>query len=182
MKLGVKLKKVMSGYPDMEPASLERALKTVLDQTALNRDYFGDTFPAAASVDNVYPKTANDDWTDGFYTGMMWLAYEETGDRKFRTAGEKQVESFLKRIIDRVVVDHHDMGFLYSPSCVAAYKLTGNETGKKAALMAADNLLSRFQEKGCFFQAWGPLGAKENYRLIIDCLMNMPLLFWARCV
>ena len=53
------------------------------------------------------------------------------------------------------------------------------ENAKKAALMAADNLMERFQEKGRFFQAWGELGAKDNYRLIIDCLLNMPLLFWA---
>lgn len=71
------------------------------------------------------------------------------------------------------------MGFLYCPSCVAAYKLTGSETGKEAAIMAADNLMARFQEKGQFFQAWGRLGNKNNYRLIIDCLLNMPLLFWA---
>lgn len=71
------------------------------------------------------------------------------------------------------------MGFLYTLSCVAAYKLTGNETGKEAALMAADKLISRFQIKGEFIQAWGELGAKDNYRLIIDCLLNLPLLYWA---
>jgi unsaturated chondroitin disaccharide hydrolase len=71
------------------------------------------------------------------------------------------------------------MGFLYSPSCVAAYKLTGCETGKEAAILAADQLISRFQPKGGFIQAWGPMGAKENYRFIIDCLLNLPLLYWA---
>ena len=39
--------------------------------------------------------------------------------------------------------------------------------------------MKRFHEKGQFFQAWGKIGDKDNYRLIIDCLMNMPLLFWA---
>lgn len=71
------------------------------------------------------------------------------------------------------------MGFLYSPSCVAAYKLTGSETGKRAAILAADQLLSRFQPKGEFIQAWGEMGVKENYRYIIDCLLNVPLLHWA---
>jgi unsaturated chondroitin disaccharide hydrolase len=71
------------------------------------------------------------------------------------------------------------MGFLYTPSCTAAFMLTGSETGKKAALLAADNLMKRFHEKGQFFQAWGALGAKDNYRLIIDCLLNLPLLYWA---
>lgn len=60
-------------------------------------------------------------------------------------------------------------GILYTPSCVAAYRLTGNETAREAALLAADNLMGRFQEKGQFFQAWGQLGARDNYRLIIDC-------------
>lgn len=45
--------------------------------------------------------------------------------------------------------------------------------------MAAEQLFTRFQEKGQFFQAWGKVGQKENYRLIIDCLMNLPLLYWA---
>lgn len=67
----------------------------------------------------------------------------------------------------------------YDRRCVAAYKLTGSETGKKAALLAADNLMRRFHENGSFFQAWGRMGDPDNYRLIIDCLMNMPLLFWA---
>lgn len=40
------------------------------------------------------------------------------------------------------------MGFLYTPSCVAAYQLTGNERAKEAAILAADQLISRFQEKG----------------------------------
>lgn len=71
------------------------------------------------------------------------------------------------------------MGFLYTPSCVAAYRLTGSETAKKAALLAADNLIARFQEKGQLLQAWGELGARDNYRLIIDCLLNVPLLYWA---
>ncbi len=85
----------------------------------------------------------------------------------------------MERIVNHVEVDHHDMGFLYSPSCVAAYKLTGSEEGKEAALKAADQLLSRFQPVGEFIQAWGTMGAKDNYRFIIDCLLNLPLLYWA---
>lgn len=148
---------------------------------------FTDRFPDSNSRNNFYPQTENVEWTTGFWTGEIWLAYEETcradgGERRveaLRRAGEIQVESFLDRITRRVDVDHHDMGFLYSPSCVAAYQLTGSETAKKAALAAADNLMGRFHEKGQFFQAWGELGAPDNYRLIIDCLLNMPLLFWA---
>ena len=158
---------------------MKHALNHAIAQVDRCIPVFEGGFPAAASVDNFYPKTENDDWTNGFFTGELWLSYEMTGKEKFKEAALSHVKSFKERIIKRVVVDHHDMGFLYSPSCVAAYKLTGNEEAKEAALLAADNLLGRFCEKGEFFQAWGEMGKPENYRLIIDCLVNMPLLFWA---
>jgi len=85
----------------------------------------------------------------------------------------------LARIEAKIEVDHHDMGFLYTPSCIAAWMITGDERAKRAALLAADQMMTRYQEKGGFFQAWGEMGADDNYRYIIDCLMNLPLLYWA---
>lgn len=131
------------------------------------------------SQKNFYTPSENTDWTTGFCTGEYWLAYENSGDESFKLVALNQVESFLHRIKNHINTDHHDMGFLYSLSCVSAYKLTGNENAKTAALLAADSLMKRFQEVGQFFQAWGELGAKDNYRLIIDCLLNLPLLYWA---
>lgn len=132
-----------------------------------------------SSVQEIYPTCENDQWTCGFWPGEVWLAWEHTGDTAYRETALTLVDSFARRIENKVAVDHHDMGFLYSPSCVAAYKLTGSETGRRAALQAADQLLARFQEKGEFLQAWGEMGAPENYRYIIDCLLNVPLLYWA---
>ncbi|MGH2217435.1 glycoside hydrolase family 88 protein, partial [Enterococcus faecalis] len=64
----------------------------------------------------------------------------------------------------------------------SAYKLTGNDDAKEAAIMAAEKLLKRYQSKGQFIQAWGELGIQDNYRLIVDCLLNIPLLFWATTI
>ena len=154
-----------------------------MKQVERNLPEFTEQFPGANSFELFYKPGPNVDWTTGFWTGEIWLAYENAATEKekeeFRRAGEIQVQSFLERITNRVNVDHHDMGFLYSLSCVAAYKLTGMEKAKKAALLAADNLLSRFQPVGKFIQAWGEMGAKDNYRFIIDCLLNIPLLYWA---
>ena len=71
------------------------------------------------------------------------------------------------------------MGFLYSPSCVAAWKLVGSEKGRDAAIAAADQLLTRYQPSGRFLQAWAPWTTPTNYRFIIDCMLNVPLLYWA---
>lgn len=153
----------------------DRAAELILKAT----DEFTEKFPDSASVNNFYQPVINYEWTPGFWTGEVWLAWEKLKDEKLKRTAEIEVDDFLRRIREKDGVNHHDMGFLYCPSCVAAWKLTGNEKGRQATLMAADNLMGRFHEKGQFFQAWGELGAPNNYRLIIDCLLNMPLLFWA---
>lgn len=163
----------------MRQEKLQNAAMRAVDILKGNLKEYTYKFPGSNSEKLFYPITENVEWTTGFCTGTYWLAYELTGDESFRRSAEIQVNSFYDRIKKKIDVEHHDMGFLYTPSCVAAYQLTGNERAKEAAILAADQLISRFQEKGEFIQAWGELGAEDNYRLIIDCLLNLPLLYWA---
>lgn len=155
------------------------ALDRAVEQVRLNLPRYTRQCQHHSSVNGVYPACDNTDWTCGFWPGEVWLAYERTGDDAFRQTGMTMVDSFLRRIREKIQVDHHDMGFLYTPSCVAAYRLTGDRRAREAALLAADQLVSRFQPRGEFIQAWGEMGAAENYRYIIDCLLNLPLLYWA---
>lgn len=161
----------------------QQQVKAALDQAIIqidsNIDYFNETFPTPATKDNIYEKMPNTEWTTGFWTGILWLAYEYTHDEKYQKLALRQVDSFLKRIVAKDHVDHHDLGFLYTPSCVSAYKLLGSQKAYAASILAAEQLASRFQEKGGFIQAWGGTGAEDNYRLIIDALLNIPLLYWA---
>lgn len=169
----------------ISPQEAEDALRFCTRQVIRNLPEFTDKFQKAYSEGNFYQPTPNEDWTTGFWTGEIWLAYEYAREKmkeeaeSLKHAGEVQVQSFLERIDNKLGVDHHDMGFLYSPSCVAAYKLTGSRTGREAAIKAADQLITRYHPVGEFIQAWGPMDAPENYRLIIDCLLNLPLLYWA---
>ena len=158
---------------------VERAMDRVVEQVRVNMRYFGTRFPSSATKDQKYGVIDDIEWTDGFWTGLLWLCYEYTGDEEFRKLADRNVASLLNRVEKRIELDHHDLGFLYSLSCVAGYKLTGSGEAKRAGLLAADKLMERFQEKGGFIQAWGELGTRDNYRLIIDCLLNIPLLYWA---
>ena len=169
----------MNFKPEISEKEVSEALETAVTQVRRNLETFTQACQNHTSVDNFYPTCENDQWTCGFWPGSVWLAYEHTKDEAFANSGKVLVDSFLKRIENKIEVDHHDMGFLYSPSCVAAYKLIGSENARKAAILAADQLIYRFHEKGEFLQAWGSMLAPENYRFIIDCLMNLPLLYWA---
>lgn len=165
--------------PLLTKAELQKAFEDCLKQVDKNMEYFETKFPYSATKDHMYPIIENIEWTDGFWTGMLWLAFEYTNDEKYKQLAQHNIDSFLHRIEARIELDHHDLGFLYSLSCVSGFKLTNNENAKKAALLAADKLLERWQSKGQFLQAWGPLDSSQHYRFIIDCMLNIPLLYWA---
>ena len=166
-------------YQGCSQEMLEQAVHQATDIVKGNLKDFTDFFQSPNTEKGFYWQTENVEWTTGFWTGVVWLAYELTKDEAFKKTGEIHVDSFLNRIQKKIDVNYHDMGFLYSLSCVAAYKLCGSEKGKEAAILAADHLLTRYRENGEFIQAWGNVGDPKDYRLIIDCLLNLPLLYWA---
>ena len=181
-----KTEQLLDKKAEIDGKEVAAAMDFSLEQVKDNLAEFTYKFKKAYSEDGFYHPTENVNWTTGFWTGQIWLAYEwakragdEAGAAALEAAGKIQIDNFLDRIDRKIEVDHHDMGFLYSPSCVAGYKLIGSRKGKEAAIKAADQLISRFHPVGEFIQAWGPMDQPENYRFIIDCLLNLPLLYWA---
>jgi len=170
---------IINSKPEISAEQVQHSLDLAVERVRRFLPRFTYDSQNHSSVNNVYPAVDNDQWTAGFWPGQIWLAYLHSGDPVLKYAGLIQSESLRTRIIGKVEVDHHDMGFLYTPSCTAAWQITGDEHSREAALLAADQMLTRFQPIGGFFQAWGEMGAADNYRYIIDCLMNLPLLYWA---
>ncbi len=161
-------------------AELDRAIVNVLARIDRALPDLTDRFPAPSSEGLVYPAIDNVEWTNGFWTGMLWLAWELTGADRYREAAERQVASFVDRADRRIGVEHHDLGFLYTPSACAAYRMTGDAEARRAGLLAADYLLERFDPVSGVIQAWGDLtDPAEAGRMIVDCNLNLPLLYWA---
>lgn len=169
--------------PAVERDKLETALTDAVGRVDNNLDTFYDRFPEPSSTDLVYASTDNaDGWTTSFWTGLCWLASEVTGADRFRQAAETQFETFERRLTGGEVTTH-DLGFLYTLSAVAGYGLTGNDRYRSAAVTAADLLRDRFWEAPGLIQAWGDHEATADSwnrgRMIVDTMMNLPLLFWA---
>lgn len=161
-------------------SALDDAMKIV--RRNIERYTKDDEYPVRGYANGKYRLAKNGDdscWVHGFWPGELWLAYDMTGDKEYLEAGEKCVESFYKRVYENYMVDwHHDIGFLYTPACVAGYSLTGNKTALEAAKMAAYSLSRRFRHRGEFIQSMGFELQEENYRFIADTMLNLPLLFW----
>ncbi len=173
--------------PDAEDT--DRAVSAALDTIAANMAEFGDRYPGDTTVRNRYrlrpaadgwPAGTNRGWTTSFWPGMVWLAFDLTGDEVFHRAASAHVRSFAERIERRIDLDTHDLGFLYTLACLVPWRHSGDQTAGRTALAAADHLMSRVLEPAGIIQAWGDLDdPRQRGRTIIDSLMNTPLLFWA---
>ena len=121
-------------------------------------------------------------WTNGFWGGMMWQLYHATGNELYREIAIENEEKLDANLMNRQGMDH-DSGFKWLPTAVAHYRVDGNGESKNRALLAADNLAGRFNPVGRFIRAWNNWDGNEDGsfagRAIIDCMMNLPLLYWA---
>ena len=114
-------------------------------------------------------------WTNGFWGGMMWLMYEATGNEEYRKTAERS-EELLDGALKQYKMLHHDVGFMWHLVSGANYRITGNEASCVRNLFAASTLFSRYNIDGDYIRAWN--GGLVGYS-IIDCLMNLSLLYWA---
>ncbi|WP_067840305.1 glycoside hydrolase family 88 protein [Amphibacillus sediminis] len=157
----------------------QNAIEEALIKTKANITRFGDLFPHT-SKDEVYQLNPNDNWTNGFWVGILWLCYQYSGDQAYRDAAQSAVERMKERLDLDQHLDTHDIGFLYTPATVAQWMIDEDQQARLASIKAADRLMKRYRKELGLIQAWGPLGdPNQGGRIIIDCLMNMPLLFWA---
>ena len=165
---------------------LRRAFDLCVRKTRRNIKLLADAPKAAPwAVDGNYfahPEVFNDlgNWTTSFLTGMALLAWRETEDEFVLQQLLRLAPAYRAKALTPEFHSHHDMGFLYTLYSVALYKLTGDKQHREVGLAAAAALALRFNETGKFIRAWGRLGTDENENMaIIDCMMNLPLLFWA---
>lgn len=176
---------------------VKKALDYALESIDYRLDIYGDQmFPTANShsgqykvIDNLsFPPEKNpDNWTTGFWSGQVWLAYQYTQNEKYRRVGKAHTQTFKERMHnyfngDRKLseLDHHDIGFLYLLSTKADYQLTKDKEALDITLKSADILMQRYLEKAGILQAWGDMSdPAQQGRIIIDCNLNVPLLYFA---
>lgn len=151
-------------------AKIDSKLRTV---APLNKDKIPYT-----TVDGVYNDMAKEDitwWTNGFWPGMMWLMYVGTKNEMYKEVAEN-AEKMLDAAFEEYDHLHHDVGFMWHISSGVNYRLFGGKKSRVRASIAADMLASRYNSSGKYIRAWNE--DKVGW-VIIDCMMNIPLLYWA---
>ena len=124
-------------------------------------------------------KATKDEWTAGFWPGVLWYDYEYTQDESIKSEAEK-FSSSLKFLSETPAFDH-DLGFLIFCSYGNGYRLTGNQEYKKIILNTADTLATLFNPKVGTILSWPREveGKGWPHNTIIDNMINLEMLFWA---
>lgn len=137
----------------------------------------------AAQVDFIPYSTQNGEWkktdirwwTNGFWGAEMWQMYEMTKDSFYRDAAVRAEEMMDAALKDFKAL-HHDVGFMWLIQSGVRYATEHNQDSFDRTFFCGNMLAGRFNPNG-FIRAWN--GDKNQGWAIIDCMMNLTLLYWA---
>ena len=115
-------------------------------------------------------------WCNGFWGGLNYMLYAYTKNEEYLKTANRNEELMDKAIVNYEKLDH-DLGFMWHLLSGAHYKLTGDKNSKTRNFFCAATLASRYISDAGFIRAWNWNGARDYS--IVDCLMNLPLLYWA---
>ncbi len=115
-------------------------------------------------------------WIAGFYPGNLILLFKATGDSAFY---KEALRKITLMDTEQYNTGTHDLGFMMYCSYGNLYKISPKEKYKQILLNSARSLSTRFNpEVGCI-RSWGDKNDTNEFKVIIDNMMNLELLIWA---
>lgn len=152
----------------------EEKMKAVIERNAHRIPYI--------TSDGKYDDCSKDRiswWTNGFWGGILWEMHYLTGAGVYADLAYEVEDIMAPGLMDYGSLDH-DNGFRWLLTSVYHYKLTGNAASLNRSLLAATTMAGRYNPAGRFIRAWNDDGVNDRRGwAIIDCMMNLPLLYWA---
>lgn len=152
---------------------IQKTLSRIGDTTMMPRNIL-----AGQSEWNLVPVKI-EEWTVGFWPGILWYNYENTKSEEMLEAARHYTD-ILEPLTTLPAYDH-DLGFQVFCSYGNGYRLTGDEKYKQIILNAADTLATLFNPKVGTILSW-PREVEPNnwpHNTIIDNMLNLEMLYWA---
>jgi unsaturated chondroitin disaccharide hydrolase len=132
------------------------------------------SYPFMTDPAGKWAVTGPEVWTSGFFPGSLWLLHEHSADPAWRSYAESWQAGLESQ---KNVTTTHDLGFMLFNSFGNGYRLTGNDAYRQVLLTAAGSLATRYSPAvGCIRSLDG---GPNEFKVIIDNMINLELLFWA---
>lgn len=165
----------------------DEALSACVEKLNVTSDRIGGNFPHwALDCANYDTQEGENGWVAGFWPGILWMMYKHTGLDKYKEYAlecERKLDEPIKNFSYEL---SHDIGFMWLLASKPPYVLFNDEKSRDRLIFIANLFAGRFNIKGNYIRAW-QYCSKEYYEVnpsknvngwaIIDCAMNIPLLF-----
>ena len=138
-------------------------------------------FPRFTNARGEWVQRPYNQWTSGFFAGVLWYMYEIDRAPYMRTLAEEWTRGIEPA---KSITTTHDLGFMVFSSFGHGYLLTGDTAYRRITVDAARSLASRYNPKVGAIQSWNTFGGPDargdwKFPVIVDNLMNLELLFRA---
>jgi len=149
---------------------------------------YNDMFPEATNDEGLFKTRDWPGWIAGFYTGLNYICYNWSEDQQYINNAKKVFDTLEHFLYNKPTQYYHDLGFTFMLSSYEDYLVTGDQHAKDVVIKAADVLKARVNEPVGYIAGWDPwdptdlsdkFGQSNRYRLIVDTMCNVPILFTA---
>ncbi|KAI9300157.1 Six-hairpin glycosidase-like protein [Cunninghamella echinulata] len=114
-------------------------------------------------------------WTSGFFPGCLWELYDITKNNYWMEQAIIYQENVKENQNNN---NTHDVGFMILNTYAKGYELSKNKDYLPVVLKTADTLSTRYSNVTKVIKSWESCD-KSEYKVIIDNMMNLELLWWA---
>ena len=165
-----------TGAQNISVKSIDKVLKNAVSQyQVLMKKVPENVMPE--SFENGSLKTCTSaNWVAGFYPGTLLYLYEATKQKDLYAEALKKIKLMDK---EQYNTSTHDLGFMMYCSYGNLYRISPGEKYKTILLNSARSLITRFNPAVGCIRSWGNQDDNKEFKVIIDNMMNLELLFWA---
>ncbi|WP_353134050.1 glycoside hydrolase family 88 protein [Pseudopedobacter sp.] len=165
---------------DFVDKSFDTAKPLYLNLLEVTNGNFKD-YPHSLNEDSTIKYLQIDEWTGGFWPGILWFMYNHTKEEKWKEAALQWTHSLES---NQYNTSHHDIGFMMFCSYGNALNYVNHPKYQDILIQSAKSLTKRYSPIVGSIQSWNVRKSKGDinlweYPVIMDNMMNLELLFYA---
>lgn len=153
--------------------------KKIAEIFSLAKTYTGNAFDSVKLTGKLPRSTEKgfrtiEDWTVGFYPGVLWYIYEYSKDTA--VLQQARYATALLEANKNFALDH-DIGFIMYCSYGNGYRLIQDTAYKNILVASAQTAIKRYNPVVKAIMSWNPEPKRDwKFPVIIDNMMNLELL------
>jgi len=161
--------------------SLSRGRDRLIRRVYETASQVGDQFPYYADPSGKWIVTSDGDWCGGHWVGMLWIAYQHTGDVVLRELALR----LTRRLAERVESRDMFRGVIHYYSAAMGADLLGDDELAEIAIRAAEGICSMYNPRARMI----PLGhgakikgvpvSGEGIGAVDNAMVPLMVVWWA---